>query len=239
MILETPQTILGTNNFGQKSVLISMLELSLQHLRQDYKQRSFDESDAHANPFTQFAQWFDEALRSELPEPNAMSLATVSADGQPSARIVLLKGVDPSGFVFYTNYDSHKAKEAEAQGKVALCFVWLELERQVRIEGTVERVSHAESVAYFQSRPKSSQIGAWASPQSEVLPSRQWLEERQKELEAQYAHVDVLPMPEHWGGYRVLPKSIEFWQGRRSRLHDRIRYTLQADHSWKIERLAP
>lgn len=215
-----------------------MTKHHIAHLRKEYSSQTLDLSDVLADPFSQFARWFDEAIQSEITEPNAMTLATASANGMPSARVVLLKGVDDNGFVFYTNYQSHKAKEMEENPRAALLFCWLELERQLRIEGTVERVSAAESTEYFQSRPKGSQIGAWASPQSQVIPNREYLETKLAELSHQYAESDVLPRPEHWGGYRVRPLVIEFWQGRESRLHDRIRYRKEGNF-WAIERLAP
>jgi pyridoxamine 5'-phosphate oxidase len=212
---------------------------NIEALRQDYRLASLEVSDVGANPFLQFKKWFQEALDAQLPEPNAMTLATATPEGKPTLRVVLLKGFDENGFVFYTNYESRKGQELQANPYAALNFLWLELERQVRIEGKAIRVSNSESTAYFKSRPKGSQIGAWASPQSTVIPDRQVLEEKVQELMTTYENTEVLPRPEHWGGFIVIPDLIEFWQGRSSRLHDRIRYTLQADESWKIERLAP
>lgn len=212
---------------------------NIEALRQDYRLASLEVSDVGANPFLQFKKWFQEALDAQLPEPNAMTLATATPEGKPTLRVVLLKGFDENGFVFYTNYESRKGQELQANPYAALNFLWLELERQVRIEGKAIRVSNSESTAYFKSRPKGSQIGAWASPQSTVIPDRQVLEEKVQELMTTYENTEVLPKPEHWGGFIVIPDLIEFWQGRSSRLHDRIRYTLQADESWKIERLAP
>ena len=196
------------------------------------------EADLAPDPFAQFQAWFDTALAAGLPEPNAMTLDTATPDGRPSARMVLIKGVDPRGFVFYTNYESRKGRELEANPWAALVFYWPELERQIRIEGRVERVAAEESDAYFASRPLGSRLGAWASPQSQVIPGRDVLEARLRDLEARFASGDV-PRPPHWGGYRVVPEAVEFWQGRPSRLHDRLRYTRQADGRWAIERLAP
>ncbi len=196
------------------------------------------EADLAPDPFAQFQAWFDTALAAGLPEPNAMTLATATPDGRPSARMVLIKGVDSRGFVFYTNYESRKGRELEANPWAALVFYWPELERQIRIEGRVERVAAEESDAYFASRPLGSRLGAWASPQSQVIPGRDVLEARLRDLEARFASGDV-PRPPHWGGYRVVPEAVEFWQGRPSRLHDRLRYTRQADGRWAIERLAP
>lgn len=209
------------------------------NLREDYQRETLDISDVSTNPFTQFAKWFQAVLEAKLPEPNAMTLATATPSGKPSARMVLLKGFDENGFVFFTNYNSHKGQELIQNPQAALVFNWLELHRQVRIEGTVEKVSDEESTEYFQSRPKGSQIGAWASPQSSVIPNREVLEEKVAQLRQVYEHAEALPRPEHWGGFRVKPDRIEFWQGRPSRLHDRIQFSRQANGSWKIERLAP
>ena len=210
--------------------------MNLADLRIDYKLASLDEGDVDASPFTQFGKWFGEALRAELPEPNAMTLATTDASGRPSARVVLIKCHDERGMVFFTNYHSHKGQDLAANNRAALLFFWPELERQIRIEGRVETVSAADSDAYYQSRPALSRIGAWASPQSQVLESRASLEARFAAFSAE--HGENPPRPAHWGGYRVVPNFFEFWQGRRSRLHDRICYRL-ADGKWKIERLAP
>lgn len=211
---------------------------SLADLRRNYALESLLESDVAPNPFVQFDKWFNEALQAQVPEPNAMTLATATAEGRPSARTVLLKGFDEAGFVFFTNYESRKGRELSANPQAALLFVWLELERQILIEGLVEKIPAAESEAYFISRPRGSQLGAWASPQSRVIASREVLEQNLLDLEQQYRDAAVLPTPEHWGGYRVSPNTFEFWQGRESRLHDRIRYT-KSGLDWQIERLAP
>ncbi len=211
--------------------------MSLADMRRDYRQRDLTETDVDADPFRQFSLWMNQAIEAQMPEPNAMTLATATPDGTPSARIVLLKGVDTAGFVFYTNYESDKGQQIALNPRVALVFLWVDLERQVRVEGTASLMNAAESDAYFQTRPLGSQLGAWASHQSRVIPSRALLEQRLQELQTQFAEQTV-PRPPNWGGYRVTPRSIEFWQGRRNRLHDRIRYTLQED-SWHIERLSP
>jgi pyridoxamine 5'-phosphate oxidase len=196
------------------------------------------ETDLDPDPIRQFHAWLHQALTAEVPEPYAMTLATATPDGLPSARVVLLRGVDERGFTFFTSYEGRKAGELEANPRAALVFYWAELERQVRVAGTVERASEAESDDYFRNRPRGSQLGAWASHQSEVLPGRATLERRLAELERQYADRDV-PRPPTWGGYRVRPLAIEFWQGRRSRLHDRLRYRRAEDGAWVIERLSP
>ena len=186
-----------------------------------------------------FRRWWHEAIEAEIEEANALTLATVNLQGQPSARIVLLKGLHQDGFEFFTNYESQKAKDMEVNRHVALLFFWKELERQVRIEGLVEKVSKERSEQYFQSRPRGSQIGAWSSPQSLVIPDRSVIENNLKATEVKYAEVDPLPLPEHWGGYLVRPRQYEFWQGRPDRLHDRFRYVHKPDGLWIVERLAP
>jgi len=199
----------------------------------------FESTAAPATPWPLFSRWFADAQVTRLAEPAAMTLATVAADGAPSARVVLLRGFDESGFTFYTNYQSRKADEIATNARVALVFFWDELKRQVRLEGTARPVSAAESDAYFQSRPRGHRLSALISPQSAVIPDRRFLEERMKALEEQYAGRDDIPRPPHWGGYRVAPTMIEFWQGRENRLHDRLCYRRLSDGSWKCERLAP
>jgi pyridoxamine 5'-phosphate oxidase len=211
--------------------------MSLADLRKDYSLAGLLEKDLARDPFRQFEKWFQEAEASKLPEPNAMVLATSARNGQPGARIVLLKGVDGRGFVFYTNYESRKSRDLETQARAALTFPWITLERQVIIEGTVTKVSREESEAYFHTRPRLSQLAAWASPQSTIIAGRGVIEESLKVLEKKYAGQEV-PLPPQWGGYRVAPETVEFWQGRRSRLHDRLRYRREKD-TWIVERLAP
>jgi pyridoxamine 5'-phosphate oxidase len=210
--------------------------MNIADIRKDYALRRLDESDVDADPFKQFHAWLREALAAEVPEPTAMTLATVDDEGSPSARIMLLKALDERGFVFYTNYESRKGRELASRPRAALTFFWKELERQVRIEGSVEKVSAAESDEYFASRPLGSRIGAWASTQSATIASRPWLEARVKAAEAQYGGSP--PRPPHWGGFRVIPDWLEFWQGRQSRLHDRIAYTREAS-GWVVSRLSP
>jgi pyridoxamine 5'-phosphate oxidase len=214
------------------------VSISLADLRTEYTQTGLEERDLNPNPLLQFQKWFEQALRSEIREPNAMVLATVNAGGQPSIRIVLLKGVDERGFTFFTSYRSRKALEFEANPRAALNFPWIDLERQVNVIGSVTKVSAQESEAYFNSRPRGNRLGAWASHQSEVILDRSVLEKRMQELESKYAGGDV-PLPPDWGGYRLKPSELEFWQGRPNRLHDRFRYLLQSDHSWRIDRLSP
>jgi pyridoxamine 5'-phosphate oxidase len=207
-------------------------------IRKDYSSRQLSEADVAADPIQQFELWWNELIASEIDEVNAMTLATASSDGVPSARIVLLKGFDKNGFMFFTNYKSFKGTQLEENPKACLVFFWKELERQVRITGVVHKASSGASDAYFKSRPFASQLGAWASPQSQVIESRSSLEKTFKELSAEM-NVKELQRPPHWGGYIVRPVIIEFWQGRPGRLHDRIQYSLEDNGSWKIERLAP
>lgn len=209
------------------------------HLRQDYESDSLKISDMDAEPANQFHHWFQDALKADIKEPNAMTLATATPDGKPSARVVLLKDYGPDGFTFFTNYGSRKSAELDRNPYVALVFLWLGLHRQVRIEGQVERLSAAASETYFQSRPRGSQIGAWASPQSRVLQDRDWLLDRVKTIEKEYKGQEKLPLPDFWGGYLVKPTLFEFWQGQTSRLHDRFQYTPKAGGGWSVQRLAP
>ena len=216
--------------------------VNIADLRREYMRETLDESDVAPDPFRQFERWFAEATKAALPEPNAMTLATVDAAGRPAARIVLLKIVDDRGFVFFTNFASRKGRELEANPRAALLFFWPELERQVRIEGDTRQLDRAESAAYFAGRPRASQLGAWASPQSEPIAGRNVLMARFDAAEAQYADPNrAVPCPPHWGGYRLDPHAIEFWQGRASRLHDRIRYRRKHEQAgaWIIDRLAP
>ena len=208
---------------------------TLSELRAEYSRSALNKLAVDADPIRQFQRWLQEAIAAQLPEPNAMTLATIK-EGAPAARVVLLKGVD-EGFIFFTNYLSDKGRELAENPCAALVFLWLALERQVRIEGSIAKIASAESQAYFHSRPRGSQIGALASQQSQVVANRQILERRFEDLAQQYP--ETVPMPEHWGGYRLLPHTLEFWQGRQSRLHDRLRYRLQDDGNWLIERLEP
>lgn len=208
----------------------------LADLRKSYMMGSLSEEDVTPNPIDQFKIWFDKAQHAELPEPNAMTVASVDENGKPSARVVLIKDVSPQGFVFFTNYNSRKGLALQANPHAALLFFWPELERQIRIEGSIEKVSDQESDEYFHSRPLDSRIGAWASPQSQVISGRSVLVAKAAEYALKFALNP--PRPPHWGGFRVKPEALEFWQGRPSRLHDRIRYTLH-QNQWKIERLAP
>ncbi len=213
--------------------------LSLADLRENYGLGELIEQNCHLNPIVQFERWIKDAERAELKEPNAMVLATATPAGHPSARVLLLKEVSDAGFVFYTSYTSRKARELESNPFAALTFYWPELERQVRVEGQVGRASRQQSEKYFRSRPKGSRLGAWASHQSQVISSRDQLEAKLRDLEAQYADTDEIPVPEFWGGYCVIPETIEFWQGRPNRLHDRLRYRKINTSEWILERLSP
>lgn len=206
-------------------------------LRKEYCLDSLDESQMAGDPFAQFGTWFNHALNAGVAEPNAMTLATASPDGAPSARIVLMKGFDPRGFMFFTNYSSRKGRELAANPRASLCFHWQLLERQVRIEGTVEKTSRAESDEYFHSRPRDAQIGAWISQQSAVLDSRDALDRVGADLKKRFGEGPV-PLPDFWGGFRVIPSAVEFWQGRQSRLHDRLQYVREGS-GWKLQRLSP
>lgn len=213
------------------------MEQSIADIRKDYKLKSLLEEDVLSNPIEQFTNWWSEAVNSKIDEVNAMTLATASLDGTPASRIVLLKGLTAEGFIFFTNYNSNKGKELAINPKASVVFFWKELERQVRIEGAVEKVSDADSDAYFSSRPDASKIGAWASPQSQIIPGRSVIEESVLKYREQFEN-ETIPRPPHWGGYIVKPVKVEFWQGRRSRLHDRILYT-RTNEKWTIRRLAP
>jgi pyridoxamine 5'-phosphate oxidase len=211
---------------------------SIADIRKDYKLKTLDETDAASDAIVQFTNWWNEANSSEIDEVNAMTLATTLKDGSPDARIVLLKGYNEKGFSFFTNYQSAKGRELEENPKACLVFFWKELERQIKIVGTVTKVTSEASTAYFDSRPPDSRVGAHVSPQSEIIPNREWLDNRLAELQKQYEGKKV-DRPAHWGGYIVKPALIEFWQGRPDRLHDRLQYTLNKDGSWKLERIAP
>jgi pyridoxamine 5'-phosphate oxidase len=216
----------------------SPVSISLADLRREYTQAGLDARDLDADPLRQFAKWFEQALKAGIREPNAMVLATVGPNAQPSVRIVLLKGVDQRGFTFFTSYQSRKAAELEQNSRAALNFPWIELERQVNVAGRVTKLSRAESEAYFKVRPRGSRLGALASHQSSVIRDRSVLEQRMRELEAQFPGEEI-PMPDHWGGYCLAPTEIEFWQGRPNRLHDRFRYARTENGPWTVNRLAP
>lgn len=212
--------------------------MNLAEMRRHYARQSLDVGDLDASPCAQFDRWMREAIAAEVTEPNAMALATTGASGQPTLRTVLLKGFDERGLVFYTNFGSRKARDLAENPAVALLFAWLPLERQVTVTGRAARLSAGESLRYFLSRPRDSQLGAWASRQSEVITTRALLETKFAEMRAKFAAGEI-PLPDHWGGYRVRPETYEFWQGRPNRMHDRLRYLRQPDESWRIERLMP
>lgn len=214
------------------------MSTSIADIRKEYKLQTLSENDVVKDPFGQFDKWWQEAIHAGIDEPNAMTLATASADGMPDARIVLLKGFNTQGFTFFTNYNSAKGMQLLENPRASLVFFWKELERQVRVSGLVSLATEKVSDEYFDSRPQGSRIGAWASPQSEAIESREWLEENEKKYQQEWAG-RTITRPLHWGGYLLKPVRMEFWQGRPSRLHDRLLYTLQQNGSWKIERLAP
>lgn len=213
-------------------------KLKSDELRQRYMQEGLQRADLHADPFLQFEQWFNVAIQSDLPEPNAMSLATVDREGQPWQRMVLLKTFDQEGFVFFTNYESRKAHQIKDNNRVSILFPWQAMARQVKITGLAEKIGTAESLRYFLTRPRGSQLGAWASPQSKVITSRALLEIKLNEIKEKFSHGEV-PLPDYWGGYRINPMTFEFWQARESRLHDRFIYRSNEEQAWTIERLAP
>jgi pyridoxamine 5'-phosphate oxidase len=215
-----------------------MKAIDLAGLRREYETEGLRRADLHPDPIEQFATWFSTAVNSGLPDANAIALATATPDGKPSVRIVLLKGFDQGGFVFFTNYQSDKGRELVANPQAAFVIYWVQLERQIRVAGRVEKTSRAESQVYFHSRPRGSQLGAWVSHQSEVIDARRILEARLAEMTERFAGVEI-ELPPHWGGYRIVPEALEFWQGRANRLHDRFRYIRQPDGSWTIDRLAP
>jgi len=212
--------------------------MHLADLRKDYSLAGLAEKDLAKDPFRQFERWFQEAEAAKIAEPNAMVLSTSGRDGRPASRLVLLKGLDGRGFVFFSNFDSRKGRELEGNPRASLLFPWLALERQVMVEGPVARVAREEAEAYFHSRPRPSQLAAWASQQSAIISGRSVLEEAQRAVEAKYAGREIA-VPPHWGGYRLSPETVEFWQGRRSRLHDRLRYRREGSGSWTVERLSP
>jgi pyridoxamine 5'-phosphate oxidase len=232
-----PASISLNKHFLGASIIRNRMQ-NISDLRKEYSRATLDTSNVLADPIKQFEKWFNEAVQAGITEPNAMHLATVNESGNPSSRIVLLKGIEENRFVFYTNYQSKKGKELEHNPACAITFFWADIERQVRIEGIAHRVEPATSEKYFQSRPRGSQIGAWSSPQSSVIRDRAILEERYKQIETKFADEKVLPKPHQWGGYGIEPLVIEFWQGRASRLHDRIEFT-RVDGGWTVNRLAP
>lgn len=212
--------------------------MNIQDIRKEYTQHSLNETDVVSNPLQQFERWFDQALKAQVMEANAFNLTTIDSDGKPHSRMVLLKGLTDKGFEFFTNYNSHKAQQIQANPWVSMTFFWPELERQVRVEGRASKISKERSQEYFFSRPHQSQLGAWASNQSEILSSRTLLEDRLEDLNNEYPEGTKVPFPTHWGGFEIEPNMIEFWQGRASRLHDRIRYT-QEGPTWSMARLSP
>jgi pyridoxamine 5'-phosphate oxidase len=212
--------------------------MAVKSLRREYTHSSLSEADVDGDPIRQFHAWYEDAMAAGLPDPHAMTLATATPEGRPAARVVLLRGYDERGFAFFTNYESRKGRELAANPAASLVFYWHDLDRQVRVEGQVERVSAAESDTYFRTRPRDAQLGAWASDQSAVVPSREALEARLQELQLQFPAGEI-PRPPHWGGYRVVPEFVEFWQGRPGRLHDRLRYRRRESGGWSIDRLAP
>lgn len=215
-----------------------MEPLDVASLRREYETQGLRRADLQSDPIEQFSIWFSDAVEVGLPDVNAIALATATPDGKPSARVVLLKGFDQRGFVFFTNYHSTKGRELDANPQAAFAIYWVQLERQIRVAGRVEKTSRKESAAYFHARPRGSQLGAWVSKQSEVIDARQILEGRLAEMTERYAN-KTIELPPHWGGYRIVPHDVEFWQGRASRLHDRFRYTRQSEQAWLLERLAP
>ena len=215
-----------------------MESLDLASLRREYETQGLRRGDLHPDPIEQFSTWFSTAVSSALPDANAISLATATPEGKPSVRVVLLKGFDQRGFVFFTNYRSSKGRELQANPQAAFAIYWVQLERQIRVAGRVEKTTREESLAYFHSRPRGSQLGAWVSQQSEVIDARRILEARLAEMTERFAGGEI-ELPAHWGGYRIVPNEMEFWQGRANRLHDRFRYTRQDDRPWQLDRLAP
>jgi pyridoxamine 5'-phosphate oxidase len=213
--------------------------LSLADIRINYSKKILNRESVHENPLQQFDAWMQEALAAKVDEPTAMTLSTATVDGKPAARIVLLKAIEEGGFVFYTNYESRKGQQLQENPFASLTFFWPALERQVRVEGSVQKVPEATSDAYFHSRPKGSQLGAWSSPQSQAIESRAVLEELEQKYSQEFSQLDTIPRPPHWGGYAVVPERIEFWQGRPNRLHDRLVYLKDSEGNWQIERLAP
>ena len=235
---ERSASVQGAVNFDSAECGSTITAMALADMRKDYGLAGLLEKDLAKNPFRQFETWFQEAEAAKVTEPNAMTLATVGRDGRPAARTVLLKGTDGRGFVFYTNYESRKGRELDGNPRATLLFPWVAMERQIVVEGPVARVTREESEAYFHSRPRASQLAAWASPQSTVIAGRAVIEESYRVIERKYECREV-PLPPNWGGFRLAPETVEFWQGRRSRLHDRLRYRRETNGDWLVERLAP